>query len=437
MGTNANSRAGLRAALLTAAIAAALAIGSVGAPAASASPSCGGSSIQGAGSSLQELAQESLWGPGFNGAGGVCPGGPSITHAAGAWNETCQAGTIDTEFSFIETETPPNTAEMKCIEEAADGANVIVTPVASTSISIIANPPPGCRFAEETGITNLDLQKVFRGSLRTWAGLETTEGTCNSPITRVVPRDASGASSQFKTYLSRMNGGKQPCVGKSWLELRSTSGSPSPNVTWPEECSGNRLSAVARGAADGGGSVVAEVNETDGGIGYVATPELKTSGATENLTIVALQNNGKTKSTEANYASPEVGTAANCFATPFFVPINSRPIHFFATGISIDWSNTNGVFPNVGGASYSLCTLSYILTLRGMSLVNAGQVAPEPLPFTNGQYTTVNDYLHEYIVQPAGQEKLETEYYAPLPSAHVDWLDVVSAARFSASKTSW
>jgi ABC-type phosphate transport system substrate-binding protein len=427
----------MRAALLTAALAGALAIPSIAAPSASASLDCGGSAIEGAGSSLQELAQESLWGPGFNGAGGVCPGGPSISHAAGAWNETCQPGQIDTEFSFVETESPPNATEMKCIEEAAGGANVIVTPVASTSISIIANPPPGCRFAEETGISNLDLQKVFRGSLTTWAGLETTEGTCNAPITRVVPRNASGATSQFKTYLSRMNGGMEPCVGRTWLELRSSSGTPSPNVTWPEECPGNKLSPVARAAADGGGSAVTKTDETEGGIGYVATPELKTSGTTESLVTVALQNNGKTKSTEANFAAPELGTAANCFATPFFVPINSRPIHFFATGISIDWSNTNGVFPNIGGSGYSLCVLTYILTLRGMSLVNAGQVAPEPQPFTLGQYTTINDYLHEYIVQPAGQANLETEYYSPLPSAQVDWLDVISAARFSASKTSW
>lgn len=437
MGTSTNPGTGLRAALLTTAMATALAIACIGAPNASASLDCGGSAIQGAGSSAQEPAQESLWGPGFDGAGGVCPGGPAITHAAGVWNETCQAGQIDTDFSFVETESPPNATEMTCIEEAADGANVIVTPVASTSISIVANPPPGCQLAEETGITNLDLQKVFRGSLRTWAGLETTEGSCNSPITRVVPRDASGVTSQFKTYLSRMNGGKQPCVNRTWLELRSTSGSPSPNVTWPEECPGNKSSGVVKGALDGGGAVVAKANETEGGIGYVATPELKNGSAPQNLVTVALQNNGKTKSTEANYAEPEVGTGANCFGTPFFVPINSRPIHFFATGISIDWSNTNGVFPNIGGTGYPLCTLTYILTLRGMSLVNAGQVAPAPEPFTIGQYTTVNDYVHEYIVQPAGQEDLATEYYSPLPSAQVDWLDVISAARFSASKTSW
>ena len=176
---------------------------------------------------MQELAQESLWGPGFSGAGGVCAGGPSISHAAGEWSDGCEPGRLDTEFSFIETDSPPNTAEMKCIEEAAT-ANVIVTPVASTSIAIIANPPAGCEFSEETGITNLDLQKVFRGSLRTWAGLETTQGACNSAITRVVPRDASGTTSQFKAYLARMNGGKQPCVGKSWLELRRQAGCRAP-----------------------------------------------------------------------------------------------------------------------------------------------------------------------------------------------------------------
>ncbi len=176
---------------------------------------------------------------------------------------------------------------------------------------------------------------------------------------------------------------------------------------------------------------------TDGGIGYVSTPELKTSATREDLISVALQNNGKTSSAQASYAAPEVGTAANCSATPFFVPLNTRPIHAWATGISVDWSNPSGVFPNIGGGGYPLCALTYILTLRGMSLVNAGQVAPEPLPFTIGQYTTTNDYLHEFIVRPAGQADLDTGYYSPLPSAGVDWLDVISAAVFSSSKTSW
>jgi hypothetical protein len=194
---------------------------------------------------------------------------------------------------------------------------------------------------------------------------------------------------------------------------------------------------VARPASDGGGALVTKADETDGGIGYVATPELKTSGTGENLISVPLQNNGKTSSGQANYAAPEVGTAANCSATPFFVPLNTRPIHAWATGISVDWSNTSGVFPNIGGGGYPLCTLTYILTLRGMRLVNAGQVAPEPLRFTIGQYTTTNDYIHEYIVRPAGQADLDTEYYSPLPSAGVDWLDVISAAVFSSSKTSW
>ena len=46
-------------------------------------------------------------------------------------------------------------------------------------------------------------------------------------------------------------------------------------MTWPEECSGNKLSAVARADANGGGAVAAKAEETDGGIGFVSTPELK------------------------------------------------------------------------------------------------------------------------------------------------------------------
>ncbi len=92
---------GLRAALLAATTAAALGIASIGAPGASASLDCGGSAIQGAGSSSQELAQEALWGPGFNGAEGVCPGGPSITRGAGAWSQNCEPAMNDYIHEYI------------------------------------------------------------------------------------------------------------------------------------------------------------------------------------------------------------------------------------------------------------------------------------------------------------------------------------------------
>jgi ABC-type phosphate transport system substrate-binding protein len=442
-GKKKSPRAGLRAALLAGATVAALGLGGLGAPGASASLNCGGSAITGQGSSLQKVAQQNVWSPGFSGVSGVCPSGPTVTYnSTGSggglkeWNHDGIKGFINTGLSFIGTDDPPTPAQVTNIDGVADGAHVVVIPVAQTSISIIANLPANCSFAEETGITNLDLQKVFRGSLKTWSGLETTEGSgCNSPITRVVRKDGSGTTYQFKTYLARMNGGSLPCVNKSWLELRPISGpEPTPNQTWPETCTGNNLSAVVKPPANGGGEVVKKTNEVDGAIGYAATPDVKTSAFNANLTSAALQNNGKVAAGSGFFATPETGTSANCTSTPYYVPSDARP--GAGDGIGVDWSTIFGVYPNIQGSGYPLCTLTFVLAFHGMSLVQAGGSPPEG-PFTEGQYTTTNDYLREYIVQAAGQEDIDSNYYAPLPESGQGWHDVLGAARFAASKISW
>src|SRR5262249_8684258 len=80
-GKKKSARAGLRAALLAGATVGAFALVGLGAAGtASASLNCGGSAITGAGSSLQKVAQQNVWTPGFNGATGVCPSGPGIAY---------------------------------------------------------------------------------------------------------------------------------------------------------------------------------------------------------------------------------------------------------------------------------------------------------------------------------------------------------------------
>jgi ABC-type phosphate transport system substrate-binding protein len=441
-GKKKSARAGLRAALLAGATVAAFGLGGLGATSASASLNCGGSAITGQGSSLQKVAEQEVWAPGFN-AVGVCPGGPTVTYnSTGSggglkeWNHDGLKGFINTGLSFIGTDDAPTTAQVSNIDGVADGAHVVVIPVAQTSLSIAANLPANCQFAEETGITNLDLQKVFRGSLKTWSGLETTEGAgCSSAITRVVRKDGSGTTYQFKTYLSRMNGGSLPCVNKTWQELRPITGpEPTPNVTWPESCTGNVLSALVKPPANGNGEVVKKTNEIDGAIAYTATPDLKTSAFNGNLTSVSLQNNGKVAAGSATFATPEVGQVANCASTPYNVPSAARP--GVGTGIGVDWSTIFGIYPNVGGENYPLCTLTFNLAFHGMSLVQAGGTAPEG-PFTEGQYITTNDYLREYMVQSKGQSDINSHYYAPLPSSNQAWHDVLGAAKFAASKISY
>src|SRR5262249_52853102 len=155
----------------------------------------------------------------------------------------------------IATDDAPTAAQISNITSVAGGANLAVIPVTQTSISIVANPPAGC---EVEAITNSDLTAVFEGRIASWDKLDTAEGTCSSPITRVVRKDASGTTYQFKNYLYSLYKKGLFCTtgsteGKaSWQEMEAIGVGGAPNISWPETCGEKTLSTVVRPAATGG-----------------------------------------------------------------------------------------------------------------------------------------------------------------------------------------
>lgn len=428
-GSRKSARAGLRAALLAGATVGALGLGAFGAGSASAALQCSGGNIEGKGSSLQTVAQ-GAWTTGFNEAG-VCPGGPEITYTTTGsgtgmkeWDLNGTKGFINTGVSYVGTDDPPTEEQIDNIRASANNSELAVIPVAQTSIGVVAYPPSGC---EVEGITNVELQRVFRGVIKNWNELGAEEGTCNEAMVRVVRKDSSGTSYQFKNYLSRMNGAELPCAGgMTWKELRVIEGEFTPNQTWPESCGGTVLSEVVRPESNGGGALVNKVNETPGGIGYSATPDIHAHFEAGVTQAIPLQNNGQVGLAEATFAAPEVGEVANCAATPYYVPPEGRR-RPGSSGLNVDWSSTFGAAPAVGGTSYPICTLTYILAFHGYQ--TAG--------FLFKQYVTAHDYLREYLVATKGQEAVEANYYAPLPSSSQGWHNVLGAAQFAAAKVSW
>jgi ABC-type phosphate transport system substrate-binding protein len=424
--------AGLRAALVAGATVAALGVGGMGASSAAAAPLCTGGNIIGQGSSLQKIAQQNVWIPKFQTE--VCNSGkfPTVTYestGSGAgmkeWNYDGVKGNLNHERLFIGTDDAPTPEQINNIKSVAGGSSVLVIPVAQTAIAVIANPPEGCTVES---ITNSELEKVFRGTFTTWSKLATAEGTCGSPITRVVRKDGSGTTFQFKNYLSIANTGGLPCTtggtsGKaSWKELEPISNSETgaPNTTWPESCTGTTLSTVIRPGANGGGEEVKKVNATAGSIGYASLPDAKSNNA---AVILNLQNNGQKSAAEATFASP-VGAPgiANCAATQYVVPEAARKI---GTGLDADWSKAFGAQAAIGGTAYPLCTLTYVLAFN-----HYGQAG-----FLNKYEITTKDYIREYVVFQ-GQTDLEASgtFYAGLPSSTKGLNDVLGAAKFSAGK---
>jgi ABC-type phosphate transport system substrate-binding protein len=421
-----SGRAGARAALVSGAALAALGLSALGAGSASAAVNCNGSNITGAGSSLQKIAQTEIWKTGFEGT--ICNSGthPTISYesiGSGSglkkWNSDNGSKAIDTTVSFIGTDDAPNTTQLSNIESVAGGAKVAVIPVAQTAIAFVANPPAGCTVE---AITNGDLAAVMEGRFALWSKLETAEGTCNSPITRVVRKDASGTTFQTKNYLFQLYKKGLFCTtgateGKStWADLEPVE---TPNLSWPETCGEKVLSTVVRPPSTGGGEEVKMVNNTAGSIGYAALPDAQAN--IKNTTVIlALQNNGQKKGGEASFAEAGAGSTANCNAITYKVPKIS-------TGLDVDWSAVFGAKPAVGGESYPLCTLTYDLAFHGYQAAG----------FSEGQEITASDYLNGYIAQAAGQAAVNSHFYSALPTSSEDIFDVLGAARRAAKTISY
>jgi ABC-type phosphate transport system substrate-binding protein len=417
---------GIRASLLVGASIAALSLVSVGT--AAAAPSCTGGNIKGAGSSLQKEAQISVLNPGFNAE--ACPSGPTVTYestSSGKGVALWSGGKISTSVQYVGTDDAPTPATIEKIRNGAvepSKVGVLVIPVAQTAIAIPANPPAGCTVG---AITNADLEKVFRGILLNWSELATAEGSCASPITRLVREEGSGTTYQFKNYLAQINSASLPCVNQTWKELEPIEEGEKPNTVWPESCAGKTLSPLVHSGKSGGGGLVEEVDATSGSIAYAALPDAKGKSAP---VILSLQNNGTTNA-GATFGSPEAsGASANCSVISYKVPTLGQN-KVGNTGENVDWSQVFGARPKIGGSAYPLCTLTYDLSLHGYQAAGFASSKGEKTAF---------DYLKEYAVKvKTGQERLVNSghYYAGLPSSSVKENNVLEAAQFAASKISY
>jgi ABC-type phosphate transport system substrate-binding protein len=393
--------------------------------------SCLGSDITVKGSSLQTLAQEQVWAPTF--ATEICDKGnhPTVSFnstgsgvAMREWNFDGKRGSINTALPLVGTSAAPTAAQIANIDSVAGGARVTVIPIAQTSIAAIANPPDGCKVE---AISNSQLAGVFEGRIPSWSQLETATGAgCASPIVRVVRGDSSGTTYQFKNYLYQVYKKGLLCTtgateGKAgWQEMATLVDGEggAPNTSWPETCAGKALSQIVRSPANGGGEEVKRVNATPGGIGYAALPEARASKA---AVILQLQNNGQKKAGEATFANPATGSAANCSGTAYRTPPAT------GGGVDIDWSQVFGGQPSIGGAGYPLCALTYVLAFAGYHAAG----------FSLGNEQTVYDYLTKYVVGTAGQEDIDSNYYARLPGSSDIRFDVLGAARTAAAKIGW
>lgn len=425
----------------------------IGASGAAAAPTCApeGTNIQGIGSSLQKVAQE-IW------TGREVPSGTPLTglpHTANAladsYREKCASKTtppsvsytttsaemalhafgytgsksIEGEIQFISTDEGPDASQIVGAEEAS-GVKPVVLPVTQTAIAVVVHPPTGCTL--QGGITWRDLDKVFGGSgIKKWSEFSTKKeavaGDCEHEISRVVLKEASTVTLQFKAYLATLEEAEGlPCETEGhrhWAELEEIGPEGKPNTTWPECPGGTPVLRVA-----GGGALAQKVAETEGTIGYAVLSDAKAHGAG-----TAKLQNGEVAG-EPTFAEPGNSSTddARCANARYTVPEAGR--EGLGTGLSVDWSTVFDDQPMIGGTEYPLCMLTYVAGWNKYTEADYGTGHK-----ADGEI--VKDYVASYVVPTGeGQKAIEGHWYSTLPAVGGagSATDVQNAAEFIAGK---
>jgi hypothetical protein len=435
--------------------------GLAGSSTAMASLSC--NNVYAAGSSLQKVAQQSVWIPGYP-AFTACSSAPTVQYtskSSGVGLEEFGNGTgvVDTTQDtgapagvldgFVGTDDPPNAGQLGNAANAALEATLVelTIPVEQAPVSVVMSLPVKCSIPTTPGrvnIQNTNLDKLWTQTVpaggtdannsgnpypaNSWGAFfaligqptVTDEGTgagdgCETPVTLEVRSSASGTSYAFKSYLAQLD-------AATWAPYASDFD------FWPvtTENTGN----------SGGGNLAANTAARPGRIGYVNLADAAavaespftgkavfvTDGGSESHEILwaQIQNNG-TGLGSPGYGSPKAasGEVGNCATTKNTPSEAGAPY-----SVTDSWAGVLASDPNathdLAGNFYSICALTYDLAWKHY---NAPNLAPK---YTNvglgltpeGTEAATKDYLTYVTSSEAGrgQSAIASHYYQGLPT---------------------
>jgi ABC-type phosphate transport system substrate-binding protein len=405
---------------------------------------CSGSSIIGKGSSLQKLAQQSVWDPDFNTSANAkacngtqgSKGTPTVTYesvgsGAGmeAWGLNGHA--FEASIGFVGTDEPPNTQQREEIQSHSKHpkeSTLETIPVLQGAVAIIVRLPKNCAATSTSNpgrlvLDNVTLEKIFRGVITNWSEItdngDTLTGTgcvSTTPITRIVRQDESGTTSIFKKYLALINGEKNIVGEEGWRELAVGH----KNTEWP--------GTVTKPAEKGGGPLVALVNATPSSISYANLADARANGSFAAPTggkntarfWVPVQNNGMEQE-EETYTDPSSNGDAkelansNCANTEY----TNGEVPFPPSSTLAVW---NEVTTRTAEPNYTLCGLTYDLAFHEYSQYTG---------MTLEEATSVNNFLLFVLAGGGGQELIKKHDYLALPPAlHTEAVVGAEKSRF-------
>jgi ABC-type phosphate transport system substrate-binding protein len=415
-------------------------------------------SITASGSSLQNLAQKTVWAPEWESGGFTsvfesleCLNTAKIAYeptssgkGLGEWGSKNEVLTPSESFNkekldeFVGTDVGPegpsttagtqiNLMDMAGGDKGGTLNGVVAFPIAQSAVAVIVSLPVGCSIGSDPLVKNGALSTAwFTGAVNFLtlvdsAGVAPTGSSCDNNALLQARSAGSGTTAGFKRYLGDLNLSLwDSCV---LTAVNSESASCWGNVT-PDE-TGNET----------GGQLAMKVYLTPGTIGYAdlsdaraqgfpapGTVEEHTVGTEKFLSFIALvPNKGAEAGNEGTAQNPEITATtnhegANCEKATYPEPAE--------VANNVDWSGAKQSNATAGTAGvYPICTLTFDVAWHKYSLVeweNASTKAKEK--YTKEQYLTTFDYLRWVISE--GQEgsaatKLAEHHFLALPSALV------------------
>lgn len=442
-----------------AALCAGAALAIAGAPAANAAAvSC--SAITGSGSSLQALAQETVWSTNWN------AGGPMLTEwesllcnsmegtvnykptssgkGLGSWGSKNGVLTPAESFNkekldeFVGTDVGPEggpaglaegmvEAKTQIAEMDKAGGNggkenkVITFPIAQSAISVIVSLPEGCvPSTAKAHVSNMALWEAWDKDTVTFSefvkGVTLTGASCTTAPLLEAREVGSGTTAGFKRYLDDLENTVYGACTSTAVESESP-------TCWPDvkpDETGNET----------GGDLAEKVYMTAGTTGYADLADAikksfakpgefvkhSVSGKEFYSAILLVPNDGAELPEEGEAVSPEVSStgASNCSGAKYPEPKT--------VAADVDWSRarqSNSTASETG--VYPICTLTFDVAWQQYNLpewTNAVTSAKEK--YTEAQYHTVFGYLR-YVVTEGQKGTAATEiakaHFAVLPSA--------------------
>jgi ABC-type phosphate transport system substrate-binding protein len=373
--------------------------------------------IHGSGSSLQKVAQESVWTPKW--LVNECTTKTAVTYTAtssGTGKKQWGSGGKleepegETPFpAFIGSDTAASTAQMESMSLAGEQtkhAQIVAVPVAQSAITQMISLPTGCEPAAGAvpHVSGAKLASEWEKDLITFATLTGVTGTaCNVAPSLLVRSSGSGTTAGEKHYFETLTDSAEwLAVAKELPEAEGTK--------WPSEVNGK----VGR-CCEKGSQLVLAVFDTPGTIGYA---DLADSASAMS---VAWSKHGPTsKEYWSGLAKVEAGEElvspestegeSNCKEAKY----ENQTSKSVKPGE--DWSTAKQSNVNSLGV-YPVCTLTFDLAWHKYETTPL-----EPLYSSKSVEVanTVRDYLHWIVgsISDSGQEVLALKelHYGKLPA---------------------